>query len=333
MNKYITKCISLCIALTLLLGCGFPSPKCAAAAGFQYVLLSQYSATQPIGGSFCLVAISSKGKVSFRSSSNAIASVNARGQVTCKKSGEVFITASTKYADARCKVTVLPTAIRLNRSSITMENGGSTTLRATASNGHSVSFKSNKSNIAKVSASGVITAKKPGEAVITVSCDGTKITCPVTVKKPHIALGCNAKTLYRGQSFKLTAKTSSGLVPTYKSSRSSVATVGKDGTVKAIKHGTASIKVKLDGVTKVCTVTVASPQITLNKSALSLSVGKSTTLTAKVSSGNTPVFSSSNTAVASVTAKGVVTGRKKGTAYIYAAEDGTKAKCKVKVHG
>lgn len=327
------KYITLCITLILVLGNVLPASKPAEAASFQYVLLSHYNVTKPIGGSFCLAAVSSKGKISFKSSSSAIASVNANGQVTCKKSGEVFITASTKYADARCKVTVVPTTIRLNRSSITMENGGSTTLRATTSNGRSVSFKSNRSSIVRISASGVITAKKPGEAVITVSCDGTKATCHVTVKKPHIALGCNAKTLYRGQSFKLTAKTSSGLTPTFKSSKSSVATVGKDGTVKAIKHGTANIKVKLDGVTKVCTVTVASPQITLNKTALSLSVGKSTTLTAKVSSGNTPVFSSSNKAVASVTAKGIVTGKKKGTAYIYAAEDGAKAKCKVKVHG
>lgn len=331
MNKYFVRVLTLCLTLTFVLGSLFPATR-TAAADFQYVLLSQYNVTKPIGGSFCLAAVSSKGKVSFKSSSSAIASVNAKGQVTCKKSGEVYITASTKYADARCKVTVLPTTIRLNRSSITMENGSSTTLRATTSNGHSVSFKSNKSSVAKVSASGTITAKKPGEAIITVSCDGTKVTCPVTVKKPHIALGCNAKTLYRGQSFKLTVKTSSGLVPTFKSSKSSVATVSKDGTVKAVKHGTASIKVKLDGVTKVCTVTVASPQITLNQTTLSLSVGKSATLTAKVSSGNAATFSSSNQAVASVTNKGVVTGRKKGTAYIYASEDGAKAKCKVKVY-
>ncbi len=331
MNKRFMKCITLSLALSLLLGSIFPATKSAAAVNFQYVLLSQYSATKPIGGSFCLIAFPSKGTVRFKSSSSAIASVSAKGQVTCKKSGEVYITASTRYADARCKVTVLPTAIRLNRSSITMENGNSTTLRATTSNGHTVSFKSSKSSIAKVSASGTITAKKPGEAIITVSCDGTRVTCPVTVKKPHIALGCNAKTLYRGQSFKLTARTSSGLVPTFRSSKSSVATVSKNGTVRAVKHGTASIKVKLDGVTKVCTVTVASPEITLSKTALSLAVGKSATLTARVSSGNAPVFSSSNKAVASVTNKGVVTGRKKGTAYIYAAEDGAKAKCKVKV--
>ena len=54
-------------------------------------------------------------------------------------------------------------------------------------------------------------------------------------------------------------------------------------------------------------------------------------MSAKVSSGNKPEWSTSNSNVATVDSEGKITGIKKGRAYIYAKEDGTKVKCTVYV--
>ncbi|MDD4112014.1 MAG: Ig-like domain-containing protein, partial [Herbinix sp.] len=64
---------------------------------------------------------------------------------------------------------------------------------------------------------------------------------------------------------------------------------------------------------------------------LTIKLGTDTLLDAKVSSGNSPEWSTSNSNVATVDSKGRITGIKKGRAYIYAKEDGTKVRCTVYV--
>ena len=77
-------------------------------------------------------------------------------------------------------------------------------------------------------------------------------------------------------------------------------------------------------------VEVQAATIKLNKTSVSLTKGKTTTLKITGTS-KTVKWSSSNKKVAKVSSKGKVTAVKKGTAYIYAKVNGKTYKCKVTV--
>ena len=105
----------------------------------------------------------------------------------------------------------------------------------------------------------------------------------------------------------------------------------ENGLVTAVSHGSATITVKVDGVSKSCKVTVMQPDITLSNDSLTMTVGDSTKLIATVSSGNTPEWSSSNDTILSVSSDGTIKARQPGKAYVYVKEDGVKASCIVKI--
>ncbi len=302
------------------------------AASPAFILLSRYSQTLKIGQSFYLTGIASNGKwVRFTSSSSRIASVNTYGKVTAKKAGTCTITGKVSGGEASCRITVQKTSITLSAASITMENGARAVLKGETSNGSSITWKSQKTSVAVVSENGEITAKKPGETTITAIADSTKKTCRLFVKKPKVTLNRTSSSLYRGQTIILSAKVSSGRKVSWKSQKSSVATVDDTGKVTAKKHGTAIIRASVDGVTKECEITVKSPVIKLNRSSVTIRKGKTCTLKADVSSGNKPVWKSSRSGIASVNANGVVTAKKIGSCVITVSEDGTKKTCHIQV--
>ena len=212
-----------------------------------------------------------------------------------------------------------------------MENGESIRLKASTSNGHIVTFRSGKSSIASVSEKGLVTAKKPGITEITATADKTSVTCKVTVKKPSVKLSKSHISLYRKRKAKLSVTSSSKSTPTWKSNKKNVATVDENGIVTAIKHGTATITVTVDGCSKSCEVTVKQPKIEFAKEKKELFAGQDYQTVVKVSSNNKPEFSSSNTNVATVDENGIVHARAKGRAYIYAKEDGVKERMTITV--
>lgn len=284
-----------------------------------------------IGDTYNLLAIATDGgKVSYKSSDSKIASVSAYGVIQAKKKGSVTITATRKKANATCHVTVRETTVKLSKKSITLDCGEMTGITATTSNGKTVKWKSSKPSIAKVSEKGLITALKPGSCSITASVDGTTATCSVIVAEPQVTLSAQEVTLTRGRSFKLTATVSSKRPVTFKTKKKSVATVSPDGTVTAVAHGSTVITASVDGVSAVCNVTVEPPVITLSADEIALTKGESKTINAYVSSGQAPTWSSSNTSVVRVDKKsGRITAVSKGKAFIYASEDGAKARCRV----
>lgn len=76
--------------------------------------------------------------------------------------------------------------------------------------------------------------------------------------------------------------------------------------------------------------TISAATIKLNKTAATIQVGKKTTLSVKGTSKKV-TWSSKNRTIASVNKKGVVTGKKKGTTYIYAKVGGKTLRCKITV--
>lgn len=131
---------------------------------------------------------------------------------------------------------------------------------------------------------------------------------------------------------------------TWASSNTSVATVDQNGVVKGVKAGKATITLTVQNpgdaqaLVVSCDVTVKQyvTSIKLNASTKAIYNGKSFALKATVNPKNaankTVTFSSNNRRIATVNAKGVVVGKKPGTAYITVkAKDGSNksARCKV----
>ena len=128
-------------------------------------------------------------------------------------------------------------------------------------------------------------------------------------------------------------------VVTFTSSDTSVATIAANGAVYGKGYGTAIITAATDsGLSASMTVNVIRPatSVTLNKTAIEISAGKSEVLTAAIlpeSSTDILEWTSDNTDVAVVDSNGVVTGVAKGTANITtkATFGGKTATCLVTV--
>lgn len=323
--------IFICFSLTFL---NFTTHHVSAYTSdlFPFVILSQYDADLDIGDELYILAITSNGKkASWKSSNSKVVSVNTYGVITAKKAGTAVITAKTTKAEASCFINVRKTSINISKSSISLEHGETIKLTAVTSNGSDVTWKSSKTSIASIDEYGKVTGNKPGETIIKASADSSFATCSVVVKKPSLVLDKGSLCLYRGQTAKLSADVSSGIKPTWKTNRKSVAIVDANGTVTAIKNGKAIISATVDGVSQTCEITVEKPNIVLSATELTIKKGEKATVTAFVSSNNQPVWSTSNTKILTINNNGEITTKMKGRAYVYASEDGTKVRCNVYV--
>jgi uncharacterized protein YjdB len=330
-RKFQTRGIAMCLAVLLIFSTALLVPSHCDAA-INLIILNHYSMDLKIGDERYLIAVATNGKTpTFSSSDSSVASVNTYGCITAKKAGTAKITAKVRGAEASCRVRVEKTTIKLNRTCVTLDNGYSVLLTADVSTGHEVTWKSSRTSVATVDDTGKVCAQKPGSATITATADKTSVTCQVTVRQPTVTLSKTSASLYRGGTLSLTVRSSSRSEPKWKSNRSSVATVDENGLVTALKHGSATISVTVDGVTKSCSLTVKQPTVTFSVTSLELKVGQKKKTSVSVSSGNTPVFSSSNTNVATVEEDGTITAVEAGKAYIYAVEDGVKARISVVV--
>ena len=122
----------------------------------------------------------------FSSSDEAVATVDGKGTITAVAPGTATITATYKDASATCTVTCdwTDVTLSLNRANVTLNKAGATfQLRWTAEPiiyGSTVSFTSDKPEIATVAEDGTIKAVAPGKAVITVNYgDIATATCGV----------------------------------------------------------------------------------------------------------------------------------------------------------
>ncbi|HCT91185.1 MAG TPA: hypothetical protein DF613_07385 [Lachnospiraceae bacterium] len=336
MNKIKRFSLLLCALAALTLSVFLPARHIPARTPSlpNLVILSHYKATMDVGDSLPLLAIASNGQwPTFKSSKPSVAYVDAYGIITAKKAGTATITVKVRRGEAHCKITVRKTKLLLSETSISLVCGDYARLKAKASNGTKVSFKSSKSSVASVDERGVIYALKPGSAKITASAGDAKAVCTVNIKHPTLRLNRNKATLYRTRTLQLTAEASNGHTPVWKSSKTSVATVDEDGLVTAVGHGTANITATVDGVKRYCKITVKQPTITLSKSTLKLTVGEKATLTCRVSSGISPLWASTNAAVAYIMSDGdfkvTVTARKAGNGTVVVTEDGVRVRCKI----
>jgi len=125
---------------------------------------------------------------------------------------------------------------------------------------------------------------------------------------------------------------------TWSTSNKAIATVSTKGVVSGKKAGTVSIKAKVSGKTLTCKVTVKNPVTVtaapkLDKTALALKVGNTSTLKATVNGSTTSkvTWTTSNKSIATVTTNGIVKGLTAGNAKITAKVNGKAVNCTVTV--
>ena len=322
-----------------------------------------------IGDSFTLTATLSPENATNRNviwklvSGNAI-SLSNTGVIQAKKVGEALVRAEAADGSgttAECKVVVKPRlvqSISLNATQKDLIIGDSFTLTATLSpentTNRNVIWKLVSGDAISLSNTGVIQAKKVGEALVRAeAADGSGITaeCKVVVKPrlvQAIALNATQKEVIVGDSFTLTAT----LSPENATNRNVIwklvsgdaISLSNTGVIQAKKVGEALVRAEAadgSGITAECKV-VVKPRlvqtISLNSTKKDLLVGESFALTATVMPENATnrnvIWKLVSGDAISLSNTGVIQAKKVGEALVRAeAADGSSisAECKVVV--
>lgn len=248
---------------------------------------------------------------------------------TCRKHGDtrVTVTPALGHKWNSGVITKKATCTADGVKTYTCSNCGEKKTEAIAKTGHKAVTD------AAVAATALKTGKTAGSHC---SVCGTVIKKQTTIPKlpATIKLSTTKKTIKETQYFTLTvSKLAKGdSIKSIKPSGKSILKVQKIRTNKykitGIKAGTAKVTVILKSNKKaICTVKVEKRTLTVNKSKVTLSRGKSTTLTVKGSpavsaKAKTVKFSSSNSKIATVTSTGKITAKKAGTCKIYVKGNG-----------
>ena len=304
----------------------------------------------------------------WTSSDETVATVKATGNtcvITPVGSGTATVQVSTPDGgvSARASVTVKQpyTAITLNPQTLSLNEGETATLTATASpqtEDDAVVWNSSDPAVATVDTNGRVSAVNSGTAMITAASRErptvVKATCTVTVTSPvvhvtGVSVSPENLTLYEGSSHAIivtvTPANAENQNVSWRSSDESVATVNAFGIVVARSIGTTTITVTTEdgGKTATCNVTVTERPVSvtslvLEQSAITLAFGNSAMLTAILEPMNATnknvIWTSSDETVAKVEGGRVTAQQKAGTVTITATSEDNpnlSATCTVKV--
>ncbi len=282
--------------------------------------------------------------VAYTSSDEAVATVSASGYVRALSAGEALITGRTRdggLADT-CRVTVVDSialqGIAFPQEEYVLDYGTDRSkniaVRRTPTNATNTrtTYTSGNTEVATVSSSGYLTVRGAGQTFVTAVSQegGYRDTCAVIVRPAAEKVLLSADTLRTvpGDSLVLTA----GVLPaganpacTWESLDETVATVDSAGVVRALRAGrTQAVATALNGTADTCEIIVRNQPatgVTLDAHEAELKEGDALQLTALVLPANTTDprvrWSSSNHAVASVSARGYVKAFAEGEATIY----------------
>ena len=121
----------------------------------------------------------SKGATTYKSSDKKVAKVSTKGKITALKKGTATITVTNNGVSKSFKITVKNP--KLNKMKRTLKKGDTFKLTITGKVGKQT-YASNNKKVATVNKNGKITAKKKGNATITVKTNGMKLKCTIKVK-------------------------------------------------------------------------------------------------------------------------------------------------------
>ena len=236
-------------------------------------------------------------------------------------------------------------SVKVSPSTDSVAVGNTITLQATVMgpggqvvSGQQVFWNTENASVATVTGAGVVTGVAPGTVQIAASAGGSSGIANITVLPPPVASVSVAPPLdtivlpgtaqLSATVFDAQHNPLSGRTITWSSNMPNVANVDANGLVTGVAPGSAIITAGSEGQSGTATVVVQPPvaaSVQVSPGATTLTVGDSTALTAtaKDGSGNVisgaPItWSSDNTAAATVSTSGVVTGVGVGTATITA---------------
>ena len=307
--------------------------------------------------------------VTWTSSNPAVATISSTGVLSGVAQGTATITAKSGLLQASTTASVAATAvgsISVSPTTASIAAGDSIRLVATTKTseagavlaGRVVTWTSSAPQVATVDATGEVTGVSAGSATITATSEGKSASATVTVTAPatvvaSVVVTLNASSLQTGQTTQAAAvvrdgqgNAIAGASVTWSSSNPAVATVNQTGLITAVGAGSVSIRAVSGGVLGAAGLTVAAPapapaaSVTVTLSPTSVSAGQVSQASVvlrdasgNVLTGRTIGYSSSNPAVATVSAGGTVTGVASGTATITATSEGKSGSAALSVSG
>lgn len=213
---------------------------------------------------------------SWKSSNTKIVKVTGTSDGTCtitamNRTGSAKITVTLKSGLSKKitvkvqKGTVKTKSLSGVKKRLTLEKGERLTLtpiRKPLTSQEKITYTSSDKKVATVTSKGVLKAKRPGSAKITIKSGSKKLICTVKVPSPAVTKIRNVKTrlsLKTGKAYTLKPQ----LLPsgasakiTFTSSNKKVAQVNSKGKITAKKRGSAVITVKAGKIRVRCKVTV-----------------------------------------------------------------------------
>ena len=283
---------------------------------------------------------------SWESSDVAVATVDAGGLVTGVAAGMATITASAGEASGSAVVTVMQSvaSVEVSPSAQTIALGSTLQLTAEAfdENGEAVAevefaWETSDAAVATVDAGGLVTGVAAGMATITASAGEASGSAVVTVTQSgaSVEVSPSAQTIALGSTLQLTAEAFdengdavAGAEFSWESSDAAVATVDAGGLVTGVAAGMATITASAGEASgsSVVTVTQSVASVEMSPSAQTIALGSTLQLTAEAFDENGDAvagaefsWESSDAAVATVDAGGLVTGVAAGMATITAS--------------
>jgi trimeric autotransporter adhesin len=298
--------------------------------------------------------------VIWTTSNAAVATVNATGVVKAVAAGTATITATSEGKSDASAFTIAPGAVArvdVTPASVAMVAGQTQQLAAAAKDasgsvltGKSVIWASSNAAVATVTSSGDVTAVAQGNATITATVDGVSGSSEITISAAPVGsviVSPQSPSVSAGATVQLTGTVrdvNGGIVnsaPVWTSSDNAIATVSGTGLVTGVSAGNATITASSGGKTGSTVVKVSAAPIgnvSVSPQAPSMNVGATTQLSANVTdvngasvSGAVVAWTSSNIAIATVSASGLVTGVSAGTATITASSGGKSGSTTVTV--
>jgi uncharacterized protein YjdB len=263
-----------------------------------------------------------------------------------------LFSAALAFTLSACSASVTDTPqvaqVQLTPPSASLEAGRTLVLvaRPTDASGAAVTtrqitWSSNNTQVATVSAAGVVSARVPGEARIAASVGGQSATTTITVTGREVASVQVAPVSVSVRVTRTAQLSASALdadgVPlsgrtfTWSSSNTSVATITQAGVITAVAPGAATITATTEGRSGQAAVTVTPEpvaSVTIAPTRDTLAVGTDRTFVATVRdesgaalTGRTVVWNVSDPAIATVSSTGVVTARSPGTVTVVAVSE------------
>lgn len=299
----------------------------------------------------------------WSTSNSSVAIVDSNGKVTGVSTGSCTLTATVGGISSSIPITVQQTnseipVERLTLTPTALEVPLGDGVRVSASiepsnaSNQTISWAISDTSIASVDSTGRVFGLSYGNTFLTATADGLSTTIPVKVSNitiipiTSIELSVGSLNLGVGQSDKVYVNilpaNATNQVVNWQLSDDSIATIDSNGIVTALGVGGCYLTATVGDFSKSIPITVTAldgiiypTHLTLNYASLSLASGESQVVSAIVYPSNTTnqivTWSSSNSAVATVSSNGRITAHSSGTAYITAAVGAVSKSLEVQV--